>query len=86
MTSTNIILPLDMQSLKHPGNMKANELIMSSIFKDMEIVCNNDSEKRAYLQGARQMPHALFMSNKMDLDTSSELYDLIDIEVQKRLS
>lgn len=65
--------------------MKAKQVkdIFKIVFKDADLVCADEDQRRAYFQGARHIVHAMFMSGVIDRENMDILYDTANEEVQK---
>ena len=59
--------------------------IKNRLLQTADRVCDNMDEKRAFLQGARQMAHASAMNNLISFDDKHLICDPIEIEIQKNI-
>ncbi len=67
--------------------MKAKQIkdIKNRLLKSADRVCNDEDQKRSFLQGARQMAHALSMNNLISMDDKHLIVDPIETDIQKIL-
>ncbi len=67
--------------------MKAEQIedIKNRLLKSADTVCNDEDQKRSFLQGARQMAHALSMNDLISMDDKHLIVAPVELVIQKIL-